>query len=134
MKTKKPISLRFNENDLKLAKNKSGMKTAQQLIDFLLSEYVQEFKQKPPTFKAGKVSPFEPEALTHKEVSIKKDATPIKPSVSKSVEPIDKKWAVGRIKELEDQLKSPPKNPIVGLSVWKRVRETEIDKLKEQLK
>lgn len=43
MKTR-PTSLRFDENDLLLAVNKSGIKKTQKLMDFLLSEYVREFK------------------------------------------------------------------------------------------
>lgn len=45
----------------------------------------------------------------------------------------DKAKLLARIKELEDGLKNPPKNPIVGLSVWKRVREKELFMLKKQL-
>lgn len=43
MKTK-PISLRFDENDLLLAINKSGIKKTQKLVDFLLGEYVRDLK------------------------------------------------------------------------------------------
>lgn len=39
-----PTSLRFDKNDLLLAQNKSGIKKPQQLIDFLLSEYVRDLK------------------------------------------------------------------------------------------
>lgn len=47
---------------------------------------------------------------------------------------VDKKWAQGRIKELEDELKSPPKTPLIGIKNWIWARQSEIDKLKEQLK
>lgn len=43
MKTK-PISFRFDETDLLLATNKSGIKKPQKLFDFLLSEYVRDLK------------------------------------------------------------------------------------------
>jgi len=43
MKTKS-ISIRFDENDLILAVNKSGIKKTQKLIDFLLGEYVRDLK------------------------------------------------------------------------------------------
>lgn len=46
MKTK-PISIRFDENDLILAKNLSGIKKTQKLIDTLLSEYVKSLKGNP---------------------------------------------------------------------------------------
>ena len=36
-----------------------------------------------------------------------------------------------RIAELEAELKSPPKNPIIGLKAWVRVRENELKKLKQ---
>ncbi len=39
-----------------------------------------------------------------------------------------------RIKEIQDQLKSPPKNPIIGLRTWIRVRQEEIQKLEKELK
>lgn len=38
-----------------------------------------------------------------------------------------------RIAELEKELKSPPKNPLIGLRKWTLVRQQEIDKLKQQL-
>lgn len=41
---------------------------------------------------------------------------------------------ISKISKLEDELKRPPPNPSIGLTVWKRVRETEIQKLKQQLK
>lgn len=46
MKAKKtaPKSLRFNTSDLDIALQKSGFESAQQLVDFLLKEYVSEKK------------------------------------------------------------------------------------------
>lgn len=39
-----------------------------------------------------------------------------------------------KIAELENELKSPPKNPLIGERAWKRVREQKIQELKNQLK
>jgi len=39
-----------------------------------------------------------------------------------------------RIKELEQELKSPPKNPIIGIRMWTEVRQKELESLKDQLK
>jgi hypothetical protein len=64
---------------------------------------------------------------------VKDVVAPQKPAAATQVGQIDKKWALGRIKELEDELKNPPKNPIIGLTYWKRIRETELEKLKSQL-
>ena len=47
MKSKKPISIRFDENDLLLAINLSGIKKPQKLVDTLISEYVKSLKPKP---------------------------------------------------------------------------------------
>lgn len=46
MKTK-PISIRFEENDLKLAQELSGIEKPQKLVDLLIHEYVKHLK-KPP--------------------------------------------------------------------------------------
>lgn len=46
MKTK-PISIRFEENDLALAINLSGVKKPQRLVDLLISEYVKHLKGTP---------------------------------------------------------------------------------------
>lgn len=35
-----------------------------------------------------------------------------------------------RIAELEKELANPPKNPQIGLSIWKKIRQTELQKLK----
>lgn len=43
----KPISIRFDEQDLLLAKNLSGIKKPQKLIDTLISEYVRPLKGSP---------------------------------------------------------------------------------------
>lgn len=43
MKTK-PISIRFDENDLVLAQNLSGIKKPQKLVDLLIHEYVKHLK------------------------------------------------------------------------------------------
>lgn len=70
MKTK-ATSFRFDEDDLILAKNKSGIKKTQKLMDFLLSEYVREFK---PTF-----IPLPMDYIAANRISaIKSDGTVIK--------------------------------------------------------
>jgi endogenous inhibitor of DNA gyrase (YacG/DUF329 family) len=38
-----------------------------------------------------------------------------------------------RIKDIEKELNSPPKNPLIGIRNWVRVRVAEIDQLKKQL-
>lgn len=48
---------------------------------------------------------------------------------SKEAETIER-----RITEIQNELKSPPKNPIIGLKRWVQVRENEIRQLKEKLK
>jgi hypothetical protein len=40
---------------------------------------------------------------------------------------------LAQIAELEKEMKSPPKNPIVGVAIWKRVREEQLQNLKDQL-
>lgn len=45
MKTK-PISIRFNEEDLKIAKALSGVEKPQKLVDLLIAEYVKPMKPK----------------------------------------------------------------------------------------
>lgn len=39
-----------------------------------------------------------------------------------------------RIAEVEQELKSPPKNPLIGLKTWIRVRKDELESLRKQLK
>lgn len=43
-----------------------------------------------------------------------------------------KENAIQRIKELEEEIKHPPKNPTIGLSKWYAVRHNEIKILKEK--
>lgn len=43
----KPTSIRFDENDLVLAQNLSGVKKPQKLVDLLISEYVKPLKGRP---------------------------------------------------------------------------------------
>ena len=38
-----------------------------------------------------------------------------------------------RIAEIEAELKKPPKNPLIGLRTWTRVRQEELEKLKKEL-
>lgn len=45
----------------------------------------------------------------------------------------DKDSVEKRIAELEKELKSPPKNPLIGLKSWKQIRETELNQLKAQV-
>jgi hypothetical protein len=48
--------------------------------------------------------------------------------------PIENKAEImTQIAELEKELKSPPKNPVVGLTIWKRVREEQLQNLKNKL-
>jgi hypothetical protein len=52
-----------------------------------------------------------------------------------NIAPVENKAEIlAQIAELEKELKSPPKNPIVGLTIWKRVREEQLQSLKNQLK
>lgn len=37
-----------------------------------------------------------------------------------------------RIKELEAELKNPPKSPLIGIKAWKAIRENELAKLKKE--
>lgn len=46
---------------------------------------------------------------------------------------IDNSGTLRRIKELEAELKSPPKNPMIGLKNWVAVRENEIKELKRNV-
>jgi hypothetical protein len=144
MKTK-PVSLRFNEDDLTLAINKSGIRTPQKLIDFLLSEYVRNLKpqyyqndlkdadkwttkaplsfQKPPKEAYGG-SEINKVMLDKAKVyeEFKNQETTL----------FDVKEIEKRIKELEAELKSPPKSPIIGMKRWKQIREDEINKLRNK--
>ena len=52
-----------------------------------------------------------------------------KPLRSKN-EPAGGAETKARIAELEKELKNPPKNPAVGLKMWKKVREDELKRLK----
>lgn len=38
------------------------------------------------------------------------------------------------IKRLEDELKHPPKNPIIGIKLWTKIRQGDLEKLKKELK
>lgn len=80
----------------------------------------------------GPAAPPSSEATTQKKTSTKEVAASPQPSLEKPTE-FDKKRVLGRIKELEDALKSPPSNPTIGLTYWKRIRQTELDDLKKQL-
>lgn len=46
---------------------------------------------------------------------------------------IDVKAIEQRISDIESELKKPPPNPLIGLRMWKQVRETELAKLKKQI-
>lgn len=59
--------------------------------------------------------------------------SPLSEEGQKVLELAEKQEIEERIAEIEKELKNPPKNPLIGLSNWIKVRQMEIDKLKKQL-
>lgn len=59
MKTK-PIGVRFDEEDLEFIKKREGIRTPQQVIYFLMSEYMKIYRvEKPSIFIAGSKESFD---------------------------------------------------------------------------
>lgn len=58
---------------------------------------------------------------------------PISSEGQKVLNLAEKQRIEGRIAEVEHELKNPPKNPLIGMANWIKVREQEITKLKKQL-
>jgi endogenous inhibitor of DNA gyrase (YacG/DUF329 family) len=57
-------------------------------------------------------------------------------NTTKEVSPnqnFDKATAERRVKEIEAELKSPPKSPQIGIRAWTMIRQTELNNLKKQL-
>jgi len=75
--------------------------------------------------------PKKPVPAAKPSAAPKSKPSPVEPNTRGKV----KKPAVSpdnkaRIAELEKELGNPPKNPAVGLKVWKKVREDELKRLK----
>lgn len=137
MKTK-PISIRFDENDLALAQSLSGIKKPQKLVDLLISEYVRSLK--------GSPIPLPKDYMAIKDiVAIDKNGkvTQItnlneQPKTNYSINTIPEvsrdaiKAAIDRLqKELNDCPKSYSE---MGKIMWAKERNKKIELLKNQLK
>lgn len=142
MKTK-PTSLRFDEDDLLLAKNKSGIKKTQKLMDFLLSEFVREFKPK--------FIPLPEDYVVIKNISaIKSDGTMIKDvtnpaNVLKPQEPpktkLESPTSEAAQKAIREQIEAvrsekipPERNTYYGKKSWLADQQKRIQELQNKLK
>lgn len=136
-----PIGVRFRADLLEKLKTDHGVDSPQKALVFYEKFYAQHHsltKDVAAPLRAsspkGEKKPIPPAPKNKADMfGAEYHEVPKKPSSTTLPATIDKKWATGRIKELEDELKSPPKNPLIGLTMWKRVREQEISNLKKQL-
>jgi len=76
-------------------------------------------------------APKKPKAAPKATAAPKSKPSPVEPKPrDKAKEPAVSPDNKLRIAELEKELKNPPKNPAVGIKVWKKVREDELRRLK----
>lgn len=155
----KSTSVRFNIEQLEFAKTREGFKSAQQLIDFFLADYWfknrgQKVKVVEPETNSTPQNPFrdsvtkeivdisdmplKPRKLSNEETRVLNEAL-IKsqskhPTSFEPAPPPQKSDLEKQIEAVEEELEDPPKNPMLGISVWKRMKKMELKQLQDKLK
>ena len=115
-----PKSIRFNKEHLECAFNKLGINNEQKLIDILLEEIFNKYnKQETLT-----------ETVLNKIRNTILDFTSPQPQSNYTINTKSKEQILERIKQLEQEIKNPPKNTLVGVKAWMSVRENELKELK----
>ena len=114
-------------NDSVLVKSVDGKMNLPQKWEKSLSDWVKKFisgynKPKEPALPV--VKDPKPKAAV-KQNKAKKE--PVKKNAEVVVQ--ETPDAKARIAELENELKNPPKNPAIGLKLWKKLRQDELKKL-----
>ena len=106
-------------------------KVKQQLDELLKFKTTQPINPK-SRVNSGLVVEFTP--TTEQSFDGKKLADNIKDEPPMYAEPSEEnKIKLNRIADLEKELKNPPKNPSIGLKTWTKVRQDEINKLKNEI-
>lgn len=111
MKTK-PTSLRFDQNDLLLGVNKSGIKKTQKLMDSLLAEYVRDLK---PQFQSLPKDFIE---ITGPISAVSKNGNVIVKDITKP--PATSNYTIDTRPQTLDQLKALCPSDLIGFekSAW----------------
>lgn len=115
----KPIGVRFDEELLNTVKSASLATSPQKALNLYERSYLELVEIK--VLKNNK-----PENKAKIEADRKGEPEPPTNPDAQAIE--------RRISEIQNELKSPPKNPLIGLRRWMQVRENEIRQLKEKLK
>lgn len=115
-----PKSIRFNKQHLEYAFEKLGVNKEQKLIDILLEEIFNKYnKQENLT-----------EAVLNKIRNTILDFTSSQPQSNYTINTKSKEQILERIKQLELEIKNPPKNTLIGIKAWMAVRKNELKELK----
>lgn len=127
----KPIGVRFREDILESLKNDKLADTPQGALVFLETFYL-DHKDKIIAFNALRLSSAANSKADTK--ASKEQDKPVNELKMNENPTLEASLINNRIQELEKEIKSPPKNPQIGLKVWLRIRENEISSLKQKLK
>jgi len=112
-----PIGVRFRVDVLEYVKTEHGIDSPQKALVF----YERFFVQHQVLAKDIK-----------QVLRVEKPAEQEKKAPPKQSE-LKNSHILARIAEVEQEMKSPPKNPLIGLKMWLQVRQNEINDLKKKI-
>lgn len=124
---KEPITVFVETKTVQSYGGKDGIRAA--IYDFLSKDdspaLTPEARKEIKTIKIKDLTKPTTDLKPHEQPRTNYSANTIPPIVDAQIE--------AQIAELEKELKSPPKNPLIGEKAWKKVREQKIQELRNQL-
>lgn len=124
-----PIGVRFNDYVLERFK-KMEINSPQKALNFMEALFMRTTDDLGKIVSEGLVNKqkaAQDSLAASKTVENKKD----KETNAEEKDGVETAKNAARIAELEKELKSPPKSPLIGLKAWIVVRQKEIDSLKK---
>lgn len=134
-----PIGVRFREDMLEAFKEDKIADSPQKALNFLTQFYLENRPNKPNWVEMFKDIPIikreGTEKSSTKALNLPKteEKQKDKETEAKKVDTEKRAEIASKISEIEKELKSPPKNPALGITLWKRSKEKELESLKKQL-
>src|SRR5574342_202865 len=118
-----PIGVRFDQEKLDYLKKEHSVESPQKALVF----YERFFGQHHKLAKDVKSPLREEKKFPKSDSEVKEEGRKRNDSQNyKELSEYDLSALKGRSLVLQDELKNPPKNPLIGIKAWKMVRENEL--------